>query len=124
MKTTKTNFEKRFHPRSLYSGYIFFATGSQLFEGVLENFSQHGLFIKTSEILTLGEIITVALPYMDKEQGKVLGQILWQNREGYGIELLRKRNGNNSKLLKLEMRSRQMHVPYPIGRQIDSSESK
>ncbi len=124
MKKIKSNFEKRFHPRSLYSGYIFFATESQLFEGNLENFSQHGLFIKTSEILSLGEFITVALPYRDKKQSKVPGQILWQNREGYGIELLRKRNGDNLKLLKLEMRSRQMHVLYPTGRQIDSSKPK
>ena len=122
MKKIKSNFEKRFHPRSLYTGYIFFATESQFFEGNLENFSQNGLFIKSSEILTLGEFITVALPYRDKKQSKVLGQILWQNREGYGIELLRKRNGDNFKLLKLEMRSRQMHVFYPTGRQIDSSE--
>jgi hypothetical protein len=106
MKTTKTNFEKRIHPRSPYSGHIFFSTESQLFEGALENFSQHGLFIKTSEILTIGEVITVALPYRDKKHGKVLGQILWQNREGYGIELLRKRNSDNFKLLKLEMKSR------------------
>ena len=124
MKKIKSNFEKRIHPRSLYSGYIFFATESQLFEGYLENFSQHGLFIKTSEILTLGDLITVALPYMEKKQSKVLGQILWQNREGYGIELLRKRNGDNFKLLKLEMRSRQMHAPYPTDWQIDSTEPK
>ena len=124
MKKIISNFEKRIHPRSLYSGYIFFATERQLFEGNLENFSQHGLFIKTSEILTLGEFITVALPYRDKQQSKVLGQILWQNREGYGIELIRKRNGDNLKLLKLEMRSRQMHVLYPTGWQIDSNKPK
>jgi hypothetical protein len=106
------------------AGYILFATKSQLFEGKLENFSQNGLFIKTSEILTLGEFITVALPYTEKKQNKVPGQILWQNREGYGIELLRKRNGDNIKLLKLEMRSRQMHVFCATGRKIDSGEPK
>jgi hypothetical protein len=102
-------FEKRIYSRIPYSGYIFFATKVQFFEGVLKNFSRHGLFIKTPEILPLGEFITVALPYGDDNQSKVLGQILWQNREGIGVELARKRNGDNLKLLKLEMRSRQMH---------------
>ena len=108
MLAVKKSFEQRIHTRHLYSGDIYFATKSQLFKGVLKNYSRHGLFIKTPEILTLGEFITVALPYVDDKDGKVLGQILWQNREGYGVGLVRKRNGNNLKLIKLEMRSRQI----------------
>ena len=109
MHAIKNCFDKRIHPRNPYSGHIYFATKTQLFEGVLKNFSRHGLFIKTPEILSIGEFITVALPYVDDKEGKVLGQILWQNPEGYGVELVRKRNGNNFKLIKLEMRSSQMN---------------
>ena len=108
MLAVKKSFEQRIHTRHLYSGDIYFATKSQLFKGVLKNYSRHGLFIKTPEILTLGEFITVALPYGDDKDGKVLGQILWKNIEGYGVGLVRKRNGNNFKLIKLEMRSRQI----------------
>jgi hypothetical protein len=57
-------------------------------------------------MLILGEFITVALPYLDDKQSKVQGQILWQNHEGYGVELTKKRNGKNFKLLKIEARSR------------------
>ena len=91
------DFEKRIYSRIPYSGPIFFETRAQLFEGVLKNFSRHGIFIKTPEILPLGEFITVALPYVDDKDGKVLGQILWQNREGYGVELVKKRNGTSIK---------------------------
>ena len=96
------NIERRIDSRNPYTGHIFFATKHQLCEGELKNFSQHGLFIKTFEILALGQFITVALPYKDAKQDKLQGQILWRNHEGYGVELVRKRNGTNSKLLKLE----------------------
>ena len=98
--------DRRTDLRNPYTGHIFFATKRQLFEGELKNFSRHGLFIKTFEILALGEFITIALPYKDARQDKLQGQILWRNHEGYGVELVRKRNGTNIKLLKLEARSR------------------
>ena len=99
------SIERRIDSRNSYSGHIFFATKNQLFEGELKNFSKHGLFIKTFEILNLGEFITVALPYMDAKQGKIQGQLIWSNNEGYGVELARKRDGSNYKLLKLEAKS-------------------
>jgi hypothetical protein len=97
--------ERRTDLRNPYAGHIFFATQKQLFEGELKNFCKHGLFIKTLESLYLGEFITVALPYMDVEQGKVQGQILWSNDEGYGVELVRNRDDSFYKVLKLEARS-------------------
>jgi hypothetical protein len=36
-------------------------------------------------------MITVALPYVEDEQIKLQGQIRWRSREGYGVELIRKR---------------------------------
>lgn len=97
--------ERRIDSRNPYSGHIFFATKHQLFEGELKNFSPYGLFIKTYAILALGEFITVALPYKEVKQGKLQGQILWRNHEGYGVELVRERKDTNFKLLKLEAKS-------------------
>ena len=93
--------EKRAAPRIPYSGHIFFATKSGLYEGELKNHSKYGLFIKTEEDLTLGEFITVALPYVKDKQIKFQAQIIWRNTEGYGVELVR-RSGNNLKLNKIE----------------------
>ncbi len=98
--------EKRTDSRNPYSGHIFFATKSGILEGELKNFSKHGIFIKTYEMLSLGEFITVALPYENDKQRKYQGQIIWRNHEGYGIELVRKRNGTNFRLLKIEAKSR------------------
>ena len=101
--------KNRIDPRAPYSGHIFFSTKSGFFEGELKNYSKNGLFIKTQENLTLGDYINVALPYLEDKQIKFQAQILWRNTEGYGVELVRKSNDENLKLLKFEMRSRQMN---------------
>jgi len=106
MGITKKVFDKRIDPRVPYSGHIFFTTKSGFFEGELKNYSKHGLFIKTEEALTLGEIITVALPYVENKQIKFQAQILWRNNEGYGLELLRKRNDTSLQFRKIEAKSR------------------
>jgi len=107
MGITKKDRENRIDKRIPYSGHIFFSTKSGLFEGELENYSTYGLFIKTQEDITLGEFITVALPYLEDKLIKFQGQILWRNSEGYGVELVRKRSDTNLQLLKIEAKSRE-----------------
>jgi hypothetical protein len=106
MGITKKDRENRIDKRIPYSGYIFFSTMSGLFEGELENYSTHGLFIKTQEDITLGEFITVALPYLGDKLIKLQGQILWRNSRGYGIELVRKRDDTNLQHFKIVAKSR------------------
>ena len=106
MGATKKLRENRIDKRIPYSGHIFFSTESGFFEGELKNYSTHGLFIKTHQNLSLGEFITVALPYVEDEQIKFQGQILWRNSEGYGIELVKKRSVTDPQLLKIDAKSR------------------
>ena len=106
MDATKKLRGDRIDERILYSGHIFFSTESGFFEGELKNYSTHGLFIKTQQNLSMGEFITVALPYVEDEQIKFQGQILWRNSEGYGIELLRERSVTDLELLKLDAKLR------------------
>jgi len=91
MGVTKKLRKNRIDERIPYSGHIFFTTKSGFFEGELKNHSKHGLFIQSHEDLTVGEIITVALPYVEGKQIKLQGQIRWRNSEGYGVELIKKR---------------------------------
>ena len=91
MGVTKKLRKNRIDKRIPYSGHILCSTKSGFFEGELINYSRYGLFIKTHEDLTLGEMITVALPYAEDEQIKLQGQIRWRNSEGYGVQLIRKR---------------------------------
>jgi len=106
MGITRKIREKRIDERIPYSGYILFSTKSGFFEGELMNYSTHGLFIKTDEDLTLGEFITVALPYLEDKLMKFQGQILWRNNEGYGVELVRTRDDTNLQHLKIVAKSR------------------
>ncbi|MGD8523570.1 MAG: PilZ domain-containing protein [Desulfobacterales bacterium] len=88
----KESIEKRIEPRTPYSGQIFFSTKNGFYEGRLKNYSQHGLFIETVISLPVGEMITVALPYLDATADKRKGQVMWSNKDGFGVELFRKRN--------------------------------
>jgi hypothetical protein len=88
----KQSFEKRIKKRKPYAGHILFAAKNGFHEGMLKNYSPSGLFIKTGASLSIGEIITIALPYLKTKQAKHQGQVLWRNREGVGVELFKKRN--------------------------------
>lgn len=88
----KETIENRVEPRTPYSGQIFFSTKNGFYEGQLKNYSRHGLFIETKIPLRVGEIITVALPYLDVTAAKCKGQVMWSNKVGFGVELFRKPN--------------------------------
>ena len=106
MDNNNEGLKKRIEKRIPYSGHIFFSGKSGFFEGELKNYSKNGLFIKTQEDLTLGEFITVALPYVEDKLMKFQGQILWRNNEGYGIELIKDRNDIDLQHLKIVAKSR------------------
>jgi Tfp pilus assembly protein PilZ len=96
----KSSLDKRINPRRSFSGNIFFITKTGLNEGRLKNFSRYGLFIETSESVSVGEIITIALPYLNGKDIKCKGQIMWRNSEGCGVELFRKRRNTNFRIIK------------------------
>lgn len=81
--------ERRKCPRYPYSRYILFTTENRLFQGDLLNYSLHGLYIQSQEHLSIGEIITVALPFSDDKNDKRKGQIVWHNGDGFGVELFK-----------------------------------
>ena len=99
------NFEKRDDPRIEYSGHIFFITKNGFYEGDLTNYSEHGLFIKTSNILPVGSVITIALPYLDGHV-KRQGQVVRAHKNGFGIELFREESDPFQKVTLREMRIR------------------
>ena len=92
MKTSNKDdcSEKRDDPRIEYSGPIFFISNDGFYEGDLKNYSEHGLFIKTPNILPVGSVITIALPYLDGHV-KRQGQVVRAEPDGFGIELFREK---------------------------------
>ena len=94
------NLEKRIKPRRPYSGNIFFTAKNGFYEGRLKNFSHNGLFITTTACLSVGEIVTIALPHLNDKNIKCKGQIIWRNNQGCGIELFRKRSNSKLRIIK------------------------
>ena len=80
--------EKRVNPRQSYLGLIFFATANGYFEGRIKNFSRHGLFIQSRFSLSIGDIINIPLPQLNRRHSICRGQIRWRNEDGYGIKIL------------------------------------
>ena len=99
------NIERRIEKRHACSEEIFFATQSRLYEGQLRDYGRNGLFIKTKEVLQVGEMITVVDPHPDGGNKKRKGQILWRNKEGFGVELYSYRNEWEHQVLRFEQRS-------------------
>ena len=99
------NIERRIEKRHACSEEIFFATERQLYEGQLKDYGRNGLFIKSKQVLSVGEMITVVDPHPDGGNIKRKGQILWRNKEGFGVELYKHRNDRENKVIRFEKRS-------------------
>jgi len=97
-------FERRKEQRHPCLETIFFATGNGFHEGRCKDHSHGGLFIQTSEILSVGEVITVAMPFTDKKDDKRNAQIMWKNTEGFGVELFQSRIGAEPEINRLQRR--------------------
>ena len=104
LKLYKT-IECRAEKRNACSKEILFATQNRLYEGQLKDYGRNGLFIKTKEVIPVGEIITVVDPHPDGENKKRKGQILWRNGEGVGVKLFRSSNRWRSGTLRFEQKS-------------------
>ena len=96
-------YEKRDDPRKEYSGDIFFITKDGFFEGHLTNYSENGLFIRTSNIPCVGSVITIALPYLDGHV-KRQGQVMRTNYSGFGVELFKEDREPFQKVTPREMK--------------------
>ena len=96
---SRKNIEKRSKARKPWSGHIFFTAKNGFYEGRLKNYSDYGLFIETEAPLSIGDIITIALPYVQGKHAKYRGQILRCDKKGFGIELFVKRKVTNEKVL-------------------------
>jgi hypothetical protein len=106
MKALKidNNIERRIEKRHASSEEIFFATQTRLYEGQIRDYGRNGLFIKSKNILPAGEIITVVDPHPSGGNIKRKGQILWNNEEGFGVELFKNRDDRENKVIRFEKR--------------------
>ena len=95
MFQTKSKRDMRINQRKAYSGHIFFVAKNGFNEGRLRDFSRSGLFINSKARLSVGDIITMALPFLKGNKVKCKGQVMRRTKEGFGIELFRNRSFDN-----------------------------
>jgi hypothetical protein len=88
----KSKMDKRINQRKPYSGNIFFVAENGFNEGRLRDFSNSGLFINSKARLSVGEIITMALPFLSGKKVKCKGQIMRSTNDGIGIEFFKDRS--------------------------------
>jgi len=96
----KSNIDQRVDERRPYSGQIFIVAKDGFNEGRLKDYSRSGLFIITKTRLSIGEIITVAIPYTNDKLIKCRGRIVRKDKDGFGMELIRKRSKANLRIIK------------------------
>jgi len=95
MFNTKSKRDMRINQRKAYSGHIFFVAKNGFNEGRLKDFSRSGLFINSKARLSVGDIITMALPFLKGNRVKCKGQVMRRTKEGFGIEIFRNRSFAN-----------------------------
>jgi hypothetical protein len=79
----------RKYPRQSYSIPICFATQKRLFEGLTQNISPSGVFIKTNDTPNAGKILTLFIPLKREQQAEIKGRVVWSNQAGCGVKFLR-----------------------------------
>ena len=95
MFNTNSKRDMRINQRKAYSGHIFFVAKNGFNEGRLKDFSRSGLFINSKAHLSVGDVITMALPFLNGNKVKCKGQIMRRTKDGFGIELFRNRSFEN-----------------------------
>jgi len=60
----KSKMNKRINQRKPYSGHIFFFAANGFNTGRFKDFSHSGLVINSKAGLSVGEIITIAIPFL------------------------------------------------------------
>ena len=82
--------EKRAHPRYACRELTFYSTKGGVYEGIIRDRDKEGvkgIFIATSENLSVGEIVTVAISSPGENEGKKLrGMIARKEPGGYAVQ--------------------------------------
>jgi len=83
----------RDHPRIECAIPLTYEFDRRTYEGISENVSSGGVFIKTRDLVPVGQQVTVFIPAKKKGKIKKLnGRVAWSNRMGFGVKFGPARN--------------------------------
>ncbi|MEJ2286881.1 MAG: PilZ domain-containing protein [Desulfobacterales bacterium] len=87
LQETKISNDLRKYPRKHFSNSIFFTSENGYFEGLIDNISKNGVFIKTQDDFIIGRTVRLVIPGTKIDNGTMLkGEIRHRNRNGIGIQ--------------------------------------
>lgn len=84
--TAKKAKDSRKHPQKPSFQTIRFGSQKGHSESSTNNISTSGFFITTEEKLEVGQYLKLNLPTTKGKREEVIGQIVWINEEGFGLE--------------------------------------
>jgi hypothetical protein len=88
---TTFDVSDRDDPRKSYSSMVSFTAKDRTYKGASKDLSSGGMFIETNESFSVGEIITVTIPFADKKRNiKVPAEIMRITDEGIGVKFIKK----------------------------------
>ena len=77
--------------RKLYSSTVSFSVRDRSYKGISKDISSGGMFIETNESFSVGEIISLTIPFADKKRNiKVPAEIMRITDEGIGVKFIKK----------------------------------
>ena len=77
--------------RRMYDQTITFSTQDRRYSALCKNISNGGIFIQTSEIFQLGQLVTLDIPFSDgRDSIKVPAEIVRVNPDGIGLKFMKK----------------------------------
>jgi hypothetical protein len=87
IKSTK---EKRAHKRHVCHEPTFYSTRKGVYEGIIKDRDKegvYGIFFETSEVLAVGEVVTIAISTPGEKEGrKIKGMIARKEPGGYAVQ--------------------------------------
>jgi len=87
LQETKISEDLRKYPRRHFSNSVFFTSPNGYFEGLINNISKNGVFIKTQDDFTVGQLVKIVIPGTKIDNGTMLkGEIRHRNKSGIGIQ--------------------------------------
>ncbi|MEE4263133.1 MAG: PilZ domain-containing protein, partial [Desulfobacteraceae bacterium] len=89
---TTTNKESRNHPRRPFFRPLRFSTQNETYSGSTKNISASGVFIAAKEKLEVGQLLKLNLPLKEGKMARAVGQIMWENHEGFGLKFIEIKN--------------------------------
>ncbi len=77
--------------RRMYDQTITFSTQDGQYRALCKDISNGGIFIQTSEIFQLGQLVTLDIPFSDgRDSIKVPAEIVRVNPDGIGLKFMKK----------------------------------